>query len=434
MSEQYLEYFNQGELLLSQGKAEKALEYYQKAEVLEPKHTELYVSMGIALANLEKYDDAEKTFKKAVLADKKCGEAQYHLGCLAALQEDFGQASKYLEMAQLNGYVNEQVLYTQGMVAEEQGNVNLAIRYYNKALTINPVSPDIHLKKCALLIDSDRRKEALEALEQMIQNCPDYYEGYHYKCSILSELGLYEEAFKTLDQGLELFPAEMGFKIDKAKVYILQEKYKEAETLLFELSKEDNEEWKRTIYMERIRVAGIQNDAEKTMALLEEAYKVCRDGEHGDEEIAYYLLNVYMSYKNYEKAMTVAEEIKKFATNDSYKIVAHFYYAEALKNSGKEEESKPYYEENVKLCRSISLKNPAAIDAYMIRGLSLNRLGENEKALELIDYVCEFAPDSVEVHGVRAMILKDMQLMDDYEKEIQLLNDLGGNLGTIIGA
>lgn len=430
--EMYQEYYNQGEVLLSAGKASEALGYFQKAEAADPQHTELYISMGIVYANQDKLEEAEKTFRKALYVDKKCGEAYFHLGCIAGLKGDLAQAVVNIDTAQVNGYTNAQVLYTLGMVYEEQGEVNMALRSYNKALGMEAVRADIHLQKCNLLLKEGRREEAVTALDAMITNCPDYFEGYHLKCSALCELERYEEAEQVLQQGLELFPAEVGFKVDQAKILTVQERYEEAEKLLKALEQEDNGEWKRAILMEEARIAGMQNDAPKTEAALERAYRECREEDQPDEEICYLLMSVYMTGKKYAQVMPLAKELMGLSENSTYINIAHFYYAEALKESGDMEAAKPAFEDTIKRCRATVLENPAAVDAYMIRALSLNRLGENEKALELADFVLELAPESPEIHSARALILRDMGRSEEYQKEIEKINELGGQLSEVM--
>lgn len=431
-NELFQEYFKQGEVLLSAGKVAEAMEYFKKAEKEDPNHTELYINMGIIHANQGNYDEAEKTFKKALYVEKKCGEAYFHLGCIAGLKENLAAAVKYIDMARTNGYENAQVFYTLGMMYEEQNNITMALRNYNKALSMEPVRADIHLQKLNLLLQEKRKEEAVEAAGLMIANCPDYYEGYHLKCGLLLEADKFVEAEAVLAQGLEMFPEEVGFQIDQAKILAARRKYAEAEAKLVGLE-ENPGSWKREILMERIRVAGLQEDFEKTTLLLEKAYAECR-AEDGtpDEEICYLLMSVLMNAKKYDRVMERAKELINLSANSTYINIAHFYYAESLKKSG--QDATEAFRDTIKRCRATALENPAALDAYMLRALSHNRLGENEQALELVDYILALAPKSPEVHSAKAVILKDMGRTEELQKEIAEVNALSGNLGTIMAA
>lgn len=431
--ENYQEYFTRGETLLAAGKMEKALEYFQKAEKEDPHHVELYINMGIIYANQDQLDAAEKILKKALLVDKKCGEAYFHLGCVAGLKGDLTQACRYLDTAQADGYENSQLFFTQGMMYEEQGNTNMALRSYNKALGMDPARADVHLQKGNLLIRDGRRDEAVEAFGVMVKDCPDYFEGYHFQCRLLSELGRYGEAEAVLKKGMELFPEETGFQVDRARILIQEEKLEEAAALLKELEeKNTGEEWKREILLEEVRIAGIQDNYEKASGLLEQAYRECRVDGCPDEEVCYLLMSVYMTGRQYEKAVPIAKELMGLAESSTYVNIAQFYYGEALKNLGRADEAKEAFDATVKRCRAAVLEDPSAMEANMIRALAYNRLGENEKALDLIDYVLEFAPDAPELHSVKAVVLKDMGRMEEFEEEKKKIGEFGGYMNDIM--
>jgi tetratricopeptide (TPR) repeat protein len=430
--ENYQEYMTRGETLLSAGKMEKALEYFQKAEKEDPHHVELYINMGMIYANQDQLDTAEKIFKKALLVDKKCGEAYFHLGCVAGLKGDLIQGIRYLDTAQADGYENSQLYFTLGLMYEEQVNTSMALRNYNKALGLDPARADVHLQKGNLLIREERREEAVEAFGVMVQNCPDYFEGYHFQCRLLSELGRFGDAEDVLKKGMELFPEETGFQVDQARILIVEEKLEEAAALLKKLEEKNDEEWKREILLEEVRIAGIQDNYDGASGLLERAYRECRVDDQPDEEVCYLLMSVYMTGKQYEKALSIAKELMGLSGNSTYINIAQFYYGEALKNLGKTEEAKAAFETTVKRCRAAVLEDPSAMEANMIRALALNRLGENEKALELVDYVLEFAPDAPELHSVKAVILKDMGHLDELEEEKKRVNEAGGYMSDIM--
>lgn len=427
----YQEYINQANVLLDSGEPEKAIMYYEKAEKLEPNHEEIYLGKGIAYAGMEKLDEAEKTFKKALLVNKKCGEAYFHIGCMEGLKGNYAQAVKNLDMAILNGYDNAQTYLTLGMLYEEQKNINMALRNYNKGLLLEPSDVDLQIQKCSLLVQETRREEALEALSHMIKHCPDYFEGYHMKCKVLSELSRYDEAMAVLNEGIEMFPKELGFEVDKAKMLVTQNKLNEAQKILEEVEKKDDGEWLREILLEQVRVAGLQENVEKTEALLKRALQECRINGDMDEEIAYLLMSVYMAQNKADEIIEIAKEIIKHNRNNMYSNVAHFYYAEALYKQGRNEDANIAYENTIKKCRAVSLANPRAVDSYMIRALSMHRLGKDEESLEMIDYVIDISPETAHLHAAKASVLKDMGREEEMRKEIEIVNRIGGKMSVI---
>lgn len=422
---------NQAKTLMSIGQYDKALEYLKRAEEENNQQVEVYIQEGICLVNLDRLDEAEKAIKKALYVDKHCGEAYFHLACMAGLREDMQQAIKYADMAKMNGYENAQLYLTLGMMYEEQNDVNTALRNYNKALDMEPIRPDVHLQKCHLLIDKGRWEDALEATSAMIKGCPDYFEGYHLKCQMLVQLDRYEDARIVLDEGLEKFPEEAGFKLDKAKILVFEDKLDEAEKQLKELESNAGE-WYRSVLLEEARIYGLQGNYEKTKTVLEKAYDECKEDGHADGEITYLLMSVYMSEKHYENVIPMAQKLIELGENGTYINIAQFYMAESLDKLGKKEEAKEEFENTIKRCRAAALENPAALDAYMLRALSLSRIGRNEEALEMIDYVISLAPASAETHSAKAMILKEMGRMDEMKKEQEVIAKIGGELSTVM--
>lgn len=425
------ELLGQASVLMDNAQYDIALEYLRKAEQEDKQQVDVYIQEGICLVNLDRIEDAEKAVKKALYVDKHCGEAYFHLACMAGLREDMQQAIKYVDMAKINGYENAQLYFTLGMMYEEQNDINTALRNYNKALDMEPIRPDIHMQKCNLLINANRWEGALESASDMIKGCPDYFEGYHFKCQILVQLDRFEEARKVLDEGLEKFPDEAGFKLDRAKILVFENKLDEAEEQLKELENNAGE-WYRSVLLEEARVYGIQNDYERTKSVLERAYKECKEDGHADGEITYLLMSVYMAEKHYEEVIPMAQTLVDLGENGTYINVAQFYKAEALDKLGNREEAKTEFENTIRRCRAAALENPAAVDAYMLRALALSRLGRNEEALEMVDYVVSLAPDTAEVHSAKAMILKELGRVEEMKKELEIIAKIGGELSAVM--
>ena len=82
---------NLGLSLYAQGRAEEALRYYQRALKLNPDNIETYVNTGIALRSRGDYARAEEAFQKALTLDPAHPETLYNYGLLL---KDMGQQEK----------------------------------------------------------------------------------------------------------------------------------------------------------------------------------------------------------------------------------------------------------------------------------------------------------------------------------------------------
>lgn len=69
------EYFMEGNNAQENGSYELAIEYYQKAIVIDPDHADAYFNMGVAYNDLENYDEAAQCYKKAARLGLKDAQA-----------------------------------------------------------------------------------------------------------------------------------------------------------------------------------------------------------------------------------------------------------------------------------------------------------------------------------------------------------------------
>ena len=144
------EYLIQGSVLAGQGKHKEALGYYEKAEKDDPMNIEVYLSKGIAYANLDCLDDAKKQFEKALKVNRKSGLAYFHLGSIELLQGNTASGIENYNKAIANGYDDAQLYYSMGLLYEEQGDPDMALRNYSKAIQRDALRPDIRIRKARL--------------------------------------------------------------------------------------------------------------------------------------------------------------------------------------------------------------------------------------------------------------------------------------------
>lgn len=80
-----LEYMNQATALMGQEKYEAALTFLEKAEAEDRFNIDIYITKGIAYANLDEFDKARVEFEKALKVNKKEGVVYFHLGNIEML-------------------------------------------------------------------------------------------------------------------------------------------------------------------------------------------------------------------------------------------------------------------------------------------------------------------------------------------------------------
>lgn len=429
------EYIIQANALMGQEKYDAAISYYEKAESMDKLNTGIYLSKGIAYANLEDYEKAKQEFEKVIKINKKEGIAYFHLGNLEMLTGEKAKGIELYNNAIANGYDDAQVYFSLGLMHEEGGGDDLAVRNYSKAILKDPNRADIRIRKVRLYIKNQHYPEALQALDELILSNPDVFEGYHLKFLVLVQQKRLADAEHVIAEAMQLFPGDTGFALDKASLLITRKQYQEAIAYLDEISAnmETDEEFHHSIAMEKSRAYAFLEDMDKTIECLEQARKISLSYEvpRLDIEALYLLMNCYLNNENLDKVLECAREIKKAKEESYYSLAAYYYEPFALKLQGNVKEADKLFEESVSLYRNISLKYPENIDSYAFRIMSLRELGKFEKALELADYLVAVNDSTAESHTLRATVLEELGRNEEAKEERAKAVSLGGFMAEL---
>lgn len=412
------EYMNQGTVYSGQGKYEQALEYYDKAEHENPMDIEVYLAKGVAYANLDRYDEAQEQFEKALKINRASGITYYHLGSIAILKGDTVTGLENYNKAIANGFDDAQLYFSLGLLQEENGEYDLALRNYSKAIIRDPLRPDIRIRKAQLLIQGEHYPEALQALDEMILTNPDVFEGYHIKSAVLVKLKQYDKAEEVIDGALALFPQDLDFALDKVLIAIERKKYDDARKLMDEIENAEHvsDSELRRVHMMRAQISASEDNVDGAIAELEKAKKISEKAGAFDAEVVFLLANCHLGADRFDSLLEDAEQLlEKYEGNDYYKETAKYYKPLALSRLGRTEESNAAYREAIEDFRRQTLDNPGNLDAYVLRAMCLKDTDENEKALELIDYVIGLQPNKPEPMILKVSILDALGRKDEAE-------------------
>jgi tetratricopeptide (TPR) repeat protein len=88
--------YSQGVVLLTQQKWKQAVGEFQQAIHNDPKNSQAYSGLGVALTRLGNRSEAEPPFNDAIRLDAKNVQAHYYLGLIAAESQDLEVATKEL--------------------------------------------------------------------------------------------------------------------------------------------------------------------------------------------------------------------------------------------------------------------------------------------------------------------------------------------------
>ena len=221
-------------------KIDLAINYLNKALLIEPLNFNALHAMGLILGSLKKHQEAKNFFKKATEVDPNNYFAQLNYATSLLETEEYKEASFYYANAIkinqssaeawtnygkslfhlkeyfkcLECYENAlrfdpnyfPALINKSAVLIVLGKNSDALISLNKAILINSSILEIWLNMGLAFTKLDLNKEALASYNKAIQINPNCYEAYYHKAAVLFSLKLYEDSLLFYRKALDLEP------------------------------------------------------------------------------------------------------------------------------------------------------------------------------------------------------------------------------------
>ena len=407
-SEMYLEAQDlnqQAALLIKTGKFDVAKEKIEKAIEIEPMLMDSYKNYGDLSMALHQYKEAKNYYKKALLIEKN-GLLYFLFGNACFMNDEMDEGLENYNLAISNGYDNDEMLFFMGMAYEHLNDDQMALRYFKKASLKNPSKPDYQVKKISVMLRLDMIDAAEESVDELIQNSPELYDGYHIKTQILLYKKQIKEAVKFSKGASERFPEDVDLLFDYIKC-VANSNNLELAAKLIHTAKQMKyfEESKPQFLLLEAQIAAEQQNIATAIECCEECLKLEQEDQYF-ADVRFMLLNMYLLNKNFEQTYQQAEQIVNKNRKDLYYYTALYYRPYCLKQNGKLEEAKRMFKEVNSIYRLYTLENPEAIDIYLYRVMCLKELEMYDKALEILEFVETVTREVAEIYTLRAEIFE----------------------------
>jgi len=289
-SYEYLDYL--GREYYSQGKIDKAIEYYNQALSINPSSAETYMSLATALFAKEQYDNALSLYDKAL---------------------DIGLPRNSRALA----------YYNKGLIYDEQQNYEKAIIMFEESIKINPNLLSAKFDLAIVLSKLDKYEEAVSICKEIIDKYPNNELGYAYLGILYSTEGNYKEAVKQLSISIDKNPNNSFSYHMLGNILANDNKYNEA-SMCYEQAIKLNPNNVR-IYNDYSKLMAQQGKFEEGIEILEKAIKILPNSD------TYNLLGMMHedlqkyneAYNYYQKAYEINpenEEIQSNLNNIKHKI------------------------------------------------------------------------------------------------------------------
>ena len=155
--------FGLGAIAVHEKENQKALEYYQRAEQIDPNHPKLQVALTALRAAAGNYEDWSEVLKSQINKNPQDATLYFSLGNLYVKRKDWVNAQENFFKALELAPDNMQFALNLAISLDHLGQYRLAIRYYQKALTLaserNPLPSSAQVKSRILAIQQFLRAE-----------------------------------------------------------------------------------------------------------------------------------------------------------------------------------------------------------------------------------------------------------------------------------
>jgi tetratricopeptide (TPR) repeat protein len=148
----------------------------------------------------------EQTSAVAVKSDSALGEAEnlFSRGIVLSALGDYEGAIKFYDKALVIEPLYADVIFCKAVALFAVGRLEEGQKFLESAIGLRPDNPDYQYVKGFELRKLGRREEALEACERAIRSEPRHAEAWGVKGAALFELGRHDEALEALDKSVGL--------------------------------------------------------------------------------------------------------------------------------------------------------------------------------------------------------------------------------------
>ncbi|MDE3228286.1 MAG: tetratricopeptide repeat protein [Chloroflexota bacterium] len=206
---------------------QKAIEYADKALVMDARSVLAFNGKGVALVRLHRFQESLDIFTHAIVLDSTFahlwsgkGNALLNLGRYQEALDAYNRAVD-IEPSAIKWWGKGYALYHLNRYQE-------ALDAHSRAIELDPNYVDAWDGKGAALRSLGRHQEALDAYDRAIALDPDNANAWNGKGNTLYNLNHYQEALDAYDRVIALDPNDASVWNDKGNVFFSLKRFQEA--------------------------------------------------------------------------------------------------------------------------------------------------------------------------------------------------------------
>jgi tetratricopeptide (TPR) repeat protein len=165
---------NLGILAAREGHADQAIEYFQRALEIDPRHTIALQNLGNAYRQKKDWPAAQTALERALLLNPQDPEANYSLGMVYAQQNDAQHAYEYLQKAIAARPVYPEALNNLGILYLRTRRPDDAKRSFEESIRVAPHYDQAYLNLARVYAIEGHREKAKAVLENLLKQNPEH--------------------------------------------------------------------------------------------------------------------------------------------------------------------------------------------------------------------------------------------------------------------
>lgn len=286
--------------------------------------------------------------------------------------------------------------------AEAQGDAEAVVRYYRKALSLDPTSAYLYARVATLLARNRKIADALVMARMATIFDANYDEAHALLGKIYNLTGDRGRAIESYNKALELKPEEKELYVFVGSLQASQNRFAEAEKTFKKMVEQFPEDKDAYFYLGKVYVETKQYDqAVKTFEKLLEVRKEGASQVHVELGAIYAIQN---------KLTEAEHQFREAVKLDSFNIDARFKLGQVLASQNNFAEAYKVFDELSKLA-------PSNVRIRIQMALILAAQKQYDQAKEMLNRILETKPGWDQVRFHLGRILREQGKIDDAEKE-----------------
>jgi len=406
-----------------------AAQQLNRALRYEPENPAILIELGIALGELKQWNPAVTLLRKAVEIAPDSARAHYNLAVtLDRANPGLGSGNaEYRRVLRLDPRHVDSLINLAGNIGDQ--NRQEARRLIDRALQLDPKSPQAHFNLALLLRNGGDPKGAMEALQRALRLDPEALEPRRQLLSVCVALERWDEAIEQCREIMRRNPKDWNTRYTLGQTLIRTGNTEEGKKEL-EKSQEIRRLQQKQEEAEKMLSQGIANF---TAGKVAEALKQFKSAiELNASSLARMYLGMALAASG--SPQEGIEELNQSIELEPSSAKAHHNLGTVLLQQGQDLKAQseferaleldPYFPEThnnlglilsrrnqtEKACEHFRLAselNPQYLEPLFNLGLALRSMNRIDEALEALRRATQVAPDNAQVYFALGMTLKD---------------------------